>query len=448
MNPNGLVPVLKDEHVTMFESGAILRYLAARLRPLPVLARGPGRARPGRHVGRMGQDHAAARASAARSSGPSSQAAASRSGAVAGRSRLRGDLAVLESRSVTALFTRPRPHRRRHRDRRRPLPLLHPRPRRPPPTARGSPPTTHASAHVPPMPSTSWSPTTLDHHALSAGAGQTLVENPENGTNEIVVCQVLDQGAHCPPCPARPLRRVPQMQADFVIVGSGSAGSALAYRLGEAGHSVLVLEFGGTDAGPFIQMPAALSYPMNMARYDWGFRTEPEPHLGGRRFAAPAGQGARRVLLDQRHGLRARPRARLRPLGRGWARSGWAYADVAALFPAHGDLARRRQRLARDRRPAARHPRPARNPLHHAFVEARAEAGFELTDDYNGEKQEGFGPMERRSGGAGAGPPPTPICARRSRAATSRCCVPRRRVVVWRGPRHRRRGPPRRAARP
>ena len=75
------------------------------------------------------------------------------------------------------------------------------------------------------------------------------------------------------------------MEADFVIVGSGSAGSALAYRLGEAGHSVLVLEYGGSDRGPFIQMPAALSYPMNMRRYDWGFVTEPEPHLGGRRLA-------------------------------------------------------------------------------------------------------------------------------------------------------------------
>ena len=52
---------------------------------------------------------------------------------------------------------------------------------------------------------------------------------------------------------------------DYIIIGSGSAGSALAYRLGEDGSKrILVLEFGGTDAGPFIQMPAALSYPMNM----------------------------------------------------------------------------------------------------------------------------------------------------------------------------------------
>jgi len=74
------------------------------------------------------------------------------------------------------------------------------------------------------------------------------------------------------------------MRADYVIVGAGSAGCALAYRLGEAGRSVIVVEYGGSDAGPFIQMPGALSYPMNMARYDWGFVSEPEPHLGNRRL--------------------------------------------------------------------------------------------------------------------------------------------------------------------
>ena len=81
---------------------------------------------------------------------------------------------------------------------------------------------------------------------------------------------------------------------DYIIIGSGSAGSALAYRLGADGkRRILVLEFGGSDAGPLIQMPAALSYPMNMKRYDWGYLAEPEPALGGRRLVGHA-----RVLLE------------------------------------------------------------------------------------------------------------------------------------------------------
>jgi len=80
------------------------------------------------------------------------------------------------------------------------------------------------------------------------------------------------------------------MQADYIIVGAGSAGCAMAYRLSEAGASVIVIEHGGSDAGPFIQMPAALSYPMNMRRYDWGYMSEPEPHLGGRRLVCPRGK--------------------------------------------------------------------------------------------------------------------------------------------------------------
>ena len=80
------------------------------------------------------------------------------------------------------------------------------------------------------------------------------------------------------------------MTADYVIVGAGSAGCAVAYRLATAGKKVTVIEFGGSDAGPFIQMPGALSYPMNMKMYDWGFSTEPEPHLGGRVLATPRGK--------------------------------------------------------------------------------------------------------------------------------------------------------------
>jgi choline dehydrogenase len=184
------------------------------------------------------------------------------------------------------------------------------------------------------------------------------------------------------------------MQADYVIVGSGSAGSALAYRLGEAGYSVAVIEYGGSDWGPFIQMPAALSYPMNMARYDWGFRTEPEPNLGGRVLATPRGK-----VLGGSSSINGMVYVRGHPKDFDhWAEmgaDGWTWADVAPYFQrmeswhgGHSDW-----RGSGGPLHVTRGPR--RNPLYHSFVEAGAQAGFELTYDYNGQKQEGFGPMEQ-----------------------------------------------------
>jgi choline dehydrogenase len=187
------------------------------------------------------------------------------------------------------------------------------------------------------------------------------------------------------------------MEADYVIVGAGSAGCAMAWRLSEAGRSVLVLEHGGTDAGPFIQMPGALSYPMNMRRYDWGYWSEPEPHLGGRRLACPRGKviGGSSSINGM---VYVRGHARDYDHWAEQGADGWAFADVAPYFErmecwhsgGHGGDPDWRGRdgplhVSRGRRD---------NPLFHAFVEAGRQAGFELTDDYNGEKQEGFGPME------------------------------------------------------
>ncbi|PWV90736.1 choline dehydrogenase [Phyllobacterium myrsinacearum] len=187
----------------------------------------------------------------------------------------------------------------------------------------------------------------------------------------------------------------PAMEADFVIIGSGSAGSAMAYRLSEDGkHSVIVIEFGGTDMGPFIQMPAALSFPMNMSTYDWGFSSEPEPHLGGRTLVTPRGKviGGSSSINGMVY-----VRGHAHDFDH-WAESGaagWSYADVLPYFKrmehSHGGEAGWRgtngplhvQRGRRD------------NPLFHAFVEAGKQAGFEVTEDYNGAKQEGFGAMEQ-----------------------------------------------------
>ncbi|MBO6560105.1 MAG: choline dehydrogenase [Nisaea sp.] len=184
------------------------------------------------------------------------------------------------------------------------------------------------------------------------------------------------------------------MQADFVIVGSGSAGAVMADRLSADGkHSVIVIEFGGTDMGPFIQMPAALSYPMNMSRYDWGYQSEPEPHLGGRRLACPRGKviGGSSSINGM---VYVRGHARDFDHWEEQGARGWAYKDVLPYFErmetSHGGQDGWRGTDG----PLHVSRGPRRNPLYHAFVEAGRQAGFELTEDYNGEKQEGFGPME------------------------------------------------------
>lgn len=187
------------------------------------------------------------------------------------------------------------------------------------------------------------------------------------------------------------------MEADFVIVGAGSAGCALASRLSEDGrHSVLVIEHGGTDAGPFIQMPGALSFPMNMRRYDWGFRTEPEPHLGGRRMAVPRGKviGGSSSINGM---VWVRGHARDFDHWADAGAAGWSFADVLPYFRRlehwHGDGGDAEWR-GHDGPVHVTRAEQA-TPLGRAFVAAGAEAGYPVTADYNGAAQEGFCAMER-----------------------------------------------------
>ncbi|WP_171101882.1 choline dehydrogenase [Ruegeria sp. HKCCD7255] len=188
------------------------------------------------------------------------------------------------------------------------------------------------------------------------------------------------------------------MEADFVIVGAGSAGCAMAYRLSLAGASVLVIEHGGTDAGPFIQMPAALSYPMNMRRYDWGYLSEPEPHLNNRCLVCPRGKviGGSSSINGM---VYVRGHARDFDTWAEMGADGWSYADVLPYFKrmeswhdgGHGGDPAWRGTDG----PLHVSRGPRENPLFQAFVDAGRQAGYEVTGDYNGEKQEGFGPMEQ-----------------------------------------------------
>ncbi|BCH17791.1 MULTISPECIES: choline dehydrogenase [unclassified Mesorhizobium] len=185
------------------------------------------------------------------------------------------------------------------------------------------------------------------------------------------------------------------LEADFVIIGAGSAGSALAYRLSEDGkYSVIVIEFGGSDIGPLIQMPSALSIPLNMSLYDWGFASEPEPHLGGRVLATPRGKviGGSSSINGMVY-----VRGHARDFDH-WAEqgaAGWGFADVLPYFKRMEDANGGENGWRGHGGPLTVQRGSRTNPLYGAFVEAGRQAGFELTDDYNGAKQEGFGPMEQ-----------------------------------------------------
>jgi len=185
---------------------------------------------------------------------------------------------------------------------------------------------------------------------------------------------------------------------DYVIIGAGSAGCVLADRISEDGrNSVLVLEYGGSDRSIYIQMPTALSIPMNMPRYNWGFQTEPEPHLGGRRLGTPRGK-----VLGGSSSINGMVYVRGNPLDferwRDEGAAGWSYGEVLPYFK----RAERRGEGGTEYRGDSGKLQTSygtlRNPLHAAWLEAGRQAGYPHSEDLNGAQQEGFGRFDMTVG--------------------------------------------------
>ncbi len=181
---------------------------------------------------------------------------------------------------------------------------------------------------------------------------------------------------------------------DYIIVGAGSAGCVLANRLSHnADHKVLLIETGGSDKSIFIQMPTALSIPMNTEKYAWQFHTEPEPYLDNRVMHCPRGKvlGGSSSINGM---VYVRGHAKDFDEWEQYGAQQWNYQHCLPYF-------KRAEQwyLGEDEYRGGEGPlgtnngNEMKNPLYGAFIEAGKQAGYAETFDYNGAQQEGFGPM-------------------------------------------------------
>lgn len=186
---------------------------------------------------------------------------------------------------------------------------------------------------------------------------------------------------------------------DYVIVGGGSAGSALANRLSaDPASRVLVLEAGIADHrwDPLINMPAALGFPIGNRRYDWCYTTEPEPNMAGRRMRQPRGK-----ILGGSSSINGMMYHRGHPADFDqWAAEtgepGWDYAHLLPYFRRHEHvLTVDPDDIRGHAGPQFLEPGAARGPLFDAFFAAARQAGYRVATSINDHIQEGVAPAER-----------------------------------------------------
>lgn len=182
------------------------------------------------------------------------------------------------------------------------------------------------------------------------------------------------------------------MSYDYIIVGAGSAGCVLANRLSaQAGKRVLLLEAGPSDWHPLIHMPAGIARLVNVRSVNWNYHTEPEPHLDGRRLWWPRGK-----TLGGSSSINAMCYIRGVPGDYDrWAQDTgderWSWREVLPWFRLSEDNARGADAWHGSGGPLGVSDLRHHNELSAAFVDAAASAGYRRNEDFNGERQDGFG---------------------------------------------------------
>jgi choline dehydrogenase len=185
---------------------------------------------------------------------------------------------------------------------------------------------------------------------------------------------------------------------DYIVIGSGSAGSVIAARLAEdAGVSVLLLEAGPSDRHIYIRMPAALGFPLMNDRFNWFYNSEPEPHLNGRTIHEARG----RVLggsssINGMNWVRANP----------WdydnwgalGNQGWSYAEVLPYFKKAETFDKGANAYRGGSGPMRVETCKAENPLYHAYLRAGQDYGLKHVADHNAHQQEGVHITQRNIG--------------------------------------------------